>query len=131
MPVTDVIADFLTRIRNAGRARHNEVLVPFSKMKWAICQILKDQGYIEDFEKLDDNVQGTIRIKLKYYNRQPVIQEIKRASKPGRRIYVGAKEIPRVKNGLGIAVVSTSRGIMTDKMARKLNIGGELLFTIW
>ncbi|ROL60488.1 30S ribosomal protein S8 [Bacteroidetes/Chlorobi group bacterium MS-B_bin-24] len=131
MPVTDVIADFLTRIRNAGRARHNEVLVPFSKMKWAICQILKDQGYIEDFEKLDDNVQGTIRIKLKYYNRQPVIREIKRVSKPGRRIYVGAKEIPRVKNGLGIAVVSTSRGIMTDKMARKLNIGGELLFTIW
>jgi small subunit ribosomal protein S8 len=131
MPVTDVIADFLTRIRNAGRARHNEVLVPFSKMKWAICQILKDQGYIEDFEKLDDNVQGTIRIKLKYSNRQPVIREIKRASKPGRRIYVGAKEIPRVKNGLGIAVVSTSRGIMTDKMARKLNIGGELLFTIW
>lgn len=131
MPVTDVIADFLTRIRNAGRARHNEVLVPFSKMKWAICQILKDQGYIEDFEKLDDNVQGTIRIKLKYYNRQPVIRDIKRVSKPGRRIYVGAKEIPRVKNGLGIAVVSTSRGIMTDKMARKLNIGGELLFTIW
>jgi len=131
MPVTDVIADFLTRIRNAGRARHNEVLVPFSKMKWAICQILKDQGYIEDFEKLDDNVQGTIRIKLKYYNRQPVIREIKRVSKPGRRIYVGAKEIPRVRNGLGIAVVSTSRGIMTDKMARKLNIGGELLFTIW
>jgi small subunit ribosomal protein S8 len=131
MPVTDVIADFLTRIRNAVRARHNEVLVPFSKMKWAICQILKDQGYIEDFEKLDDNVQGTIRIKLKYYNRQPVIREIKRVSKPGRRIYVGAKEIPRVKNGLGIAVVSTSRGIMTDKMARKLNIGGELLFTIW
>jgi small subunit ribosomal protein S8 len=131
MPVTDVIADFLTRIRNAGRARHNEVLVPFSKMKWEICQILKDQGYIEDFEKLDDNVQGTIRIKLKYYNRQPVIRDIKRVSKPGRRIYVGAKEIPRVRNGLGIAVVSTSRGIMTDKMARKLNIGGELLFTIW
>jgi len=131
MPVTDVIADFLTRIRNAGRARHNEVLVPFSKMKWAICQILMDQGYIEDFEKLDDNVQGTIRIKLKYYNRQPVIRDIKRVSKPGRRIYVGAKEIPRVRNGLGIAVVSTSRGIMTDKMARKLNIGGELLFTIW
>jgi len=131
MPVTDVIADFLTRIRNAGRARHNEVLVPYSKMKWAICQILKDQGYIEDFEKIDDNVQGTIRIKLKYYNRQPVIREIKRVSKPGRRIYVGAQEIPRVKNGLGIAVVSTSKGIMTDKMARKLNIGGELLFTIW
>lgn len=131
MPVSDVIADLLTRIRNAGAARHKEVEVPYSKMKWAICQILKDQGYIDDFEKLDTNVQGTIKIKLKYYNRQPVIREIKRISKPGRRIYLGSKEIPRVKNGLGIAVLSTSRGIMTDKMARKLNIGGELLFTVW
>ncbi len=131
MPVNDVIADLLTRIRNAGAARHKEVEVPYSKMKWAICQILKDQGYIDDFEKLDTNVQGTIKIKLKYYNRQPVIRELKRISKPGRRIYLGAKEIPRVKNGLGIAVLSTSRGIMTDKMARKLNIGGELLFTVW
>lgn len=131
MPVTDVIADMLTRIRNAGAARHKEVEVPFSKMKWAICEILKDQGYIEDFEKIENNVQGTIRIKLRYYNRQPAIREIKRVSKPGRRIYVGVSEIPRVKNGLGIAVLSTSRGIMTDKMARKLNIGGELLFTVW
>lgn len=131
MPVNDVIADLLTRIRNAGAARHKEVEVPYSKMKWAICQILKDQGYIDDFEKLENNVQGTIKIKLKYYNRLPVIRDIKRVSKPGRRIYLGAKEIPRVKNGLGIAVLSTSRGIMTDKMARKLNIGGELLFTVW
>ncbi len=131
MPVTDVIADFITRIRNAGRARHNEVIVPYSKMKWAICEILKDQGFIDDFEKIGDEVKIFIRIKLKYYNRQPVIREITRISKPGRRIYVGAKEIPRVKNGLGIAVISTSRGIMTDKMARKLNIGGELLFTVW
>ncbi|MFN3306199.1 MAG: 30S ribosomal protein S8 [Candidatus Kapaibacteriota bacterium] len=131
MPVSDVISDMLTRIRNAGAARHKEVEVPYSKMKWAICQILKEQGYIDDFVKLDTNVQGTIKIKLKYYNRQPVIRELKRISKPGRRIYLGAKEIPRVKNGLGIAVLSTSRGIMTDKMARKLNIGGELLFTVW
>lgn len=131
MPVTDVIADFITRIRNAGRARHNEVIVPYSKMKWAICEILKDQGFIDDFEKIGGEVKIFIRIKLKYYNRQPVIREITRISKPGRRIYVGAKEIPRVKNGLGIAVISTSRGIMTDKMARKLNIGGELLFTVW
>lgn len=131
MPVTDVIADFLTRIRNASAARHKEVEIPFSKLKMAICEILKDQGYIEDFEKIEDNVQGTIRIKLKYYNREPVIRELKRISKPGRRIYVNAREIPRVKNGLGIAVLSTSRGIMTDKMARKLNIGGELLFTVW
>ncbi len=131
MPVTDVIADLLTRIRNAGVARHKEVEVPFSKMKWAICEILLDQGYIEGFEKIENNIQGTIRIKLKYYNRQPVIKEMKRISKPGRRIYVNAREIPRIKNGLGIAVLSTSRGIMTDKMARKLNIGGELLFTVW
>ncbi len=131
MPVTDVIADFITRIRNAGRARHNEVIVPYSKMKWAISEILKDQGFIEDFEKMGEGLKVFIRIKLKYYNRQPVIREITRISKPGRRIYVGAKEIPRVKNGLGIAVVSTSKGIMTDKMARKLNIGGELLFTVW
>lgn len=131
MPVTDVIADLLTRIRNAGAARHKEVEVPFSKMKWAVCEILLNQGYIEGFEKIENNVQGTIRIKLKYYNRQPVIKEMKRISKPGRRIYVNAREIPRIKNGLGIAVLSTSRGIMTDKMARKLNIGGELLFTVW
>ncbi|MCX7908574.1 MAG: 30S ribosomal protein S8 [Ignavibacteria bacterium] len=131
MPVTDVIADFLTRIRNAGQARHKEVDVPFSKLKWAICEILKDQGYIEGFEKIENNVQGTIRIKLKYYNREPVIRDLKRISKPGRRIYVNVREIPRVKNGLGVAILSTSRGIMTDKMARKLNIGGELLFTVW
>ncbi len=131
MPVTDPIADFLTRIRNASKANHKTVDLPFSKMKWAICEILKDQGYIEDFEKIQDNVQGTIRIKLKYSNRVPVIKELTRVSKPGRRIYVNARELPRVKNGLGIAVVSTSRGLMTDKMARKLNIGGELLFTVW
>lgn len=131
MPVTDVISDFLTRVRNGGTAHHKTVDVPFSKMKWAICEILKDQGYIEDFEKIEENVQGTIRVRLRYYNRQPAIREVKRISSPGRRVYVGVNKLPRVKNGLGIAVISTSRGLMTDKMARKLNVGGELLFTIW
>ncbi|MCX7879343.1 MAG: 30S ribosomal protein S8 [Ignavibacteria bacterium] len=131
MPVTDVIADFLTRIRNAENARKKFVDVPYSKMKWAICEILKDQGYIDDFDRIEQGVQGAIRIILRYYNKQPTIRQLKRISKPGRRIYVGASEIPRVKNGLGIAVISTSRGLMTDKMARKLNLGGELLFTVW
>ncbi|MGQ9818797.1 MAG: 30S ribosomal protein S8 [Candidatus Kapaibacteriales bacterium] len=131
MPVTDVIGDFLTRIRNAGNAHHKTVDVPYSKLKEAICEILKDNGYIADFFKIQSNVQGTIRISLKYFNREPVIREFKRISKPGRRIYVGVDEIPRVKNGLGIAILSTSRGIMTDKTARKLNVGGELLFTVW
>lgn len=131
MPVTDVIGDFLTRIRNAGNVHHKTVDVPYSKLKMAICEILKDNGYIADFFKIQDNVQGTIRITLKYFNREPVICEMKRISKPGRRIYVNANEIPRVKNGLGIAILSTSRGIITDKIARKLHVGGELLFTVW
>lgn len=131
MPVTDVIGDLLTRIRNAGNAHHKTVDVPYSKLKMAICEILKDNGYIADFFKIQNNVQGTIRIILKYFNREPVIRQMKRISKPGRRIYVNADEIPRVKNGLGIAILSTSQGIMTDKTARKLHIGGELLFTVW
>lgn len=131
MPVTDVIGDLLTRIRNAGNMHHKTVDVPYSKSKMAICEILKDNGYITDFFKIQDNVQGTIRITLKYFNREPVIREMKRISKPGRRIYVSADEIPRVKNGLGIAILSTSRGIIADKIARKLHVGGELLFTVW
>lgn len=131
MPVTDVIADLLTRIRNAGNAHHKTVDVPYSKLKMAICEILKDNGYITDFFKIQDSVQGTIRIILKYFNRERVIRQMKRISKPGRRIYVNADEIPRVKSGLGIAILSTSRGIMTDKTARKLHVGGEFLFTVW
>lgn len=131
MPVTDVIGDFITRIRNAGRVHHKVVEVPYSKMKMSICEILKDSGYIENFVRIEDGPQGTIRIYLKYYNREHVIRELKRVSKPGRRIYVNADELPRVKNGLGIAIISTSRGIMTDKVARKLHIGGEFLFTVW
>ncbi len=131
MPVTDTIADFLTRIRNAGAARHKVVNVPNSKLKLAIAMILKDQGYIQNFEVIDDGVQGTLRITMRYYKRQPVIKEIRRFSKPGRRIYAPADKLPRVKNGLGVAIISTSKGVLTDKQAKKLNVGGEVLCTIW
>lgn len=131
MPVTDTISDFLTRIRNAGRAKHKTTDIPASKLKMAIAQILKEQGFIADCEMIEDNIQGTIRVTLKYFNREPVAREYKRISKPGRRIYVPADKLPRIKNGLGVAIISTSRGVMTDKQAKKLNIGGEVLCTIW
>ena len=131
MPVTDPIADFLTRIRNAGQAKHKTVDIPCSKLKLALAAILKDQGFVADFEKVEDGVQGVIRVSLRYYNRQPAFRELKRISKPGRRLYSPADKLPRVNNGLGIAIVSTSRGVMTDKQARKLNVGGEVLCTIW
>lgn len=131
MPVTDKISDFITRIRNAGSAGHKTVDAPYSKLKYAIAEILKDNGYIADLEKIDDSVQGTLRLKLKYYNKQPVIRELKRISKPGRRIYVSADRLPRVKNGLGTAIISTSIGVMSDKQARKKNVGGEVLITVW
>jgi len=131
MPVTDTIADFLTRIRNAGQAKHKTVDIPCSKLKLALAAILKDQGFVADFEKVEDGVQGVIRVSLRYYNRQPAFRELKRISKPGRRLYSPADKLPRVNNGLGIAIVSTSRGVMTDKQARKLNVGGEVLCTIW
>ena len=131
MPVTDTIADFLTRIRNAGQAKHKTVDIPCSKLKLALAAILKDQGFVADFEKVEDGVQGVIRVSLRYYNRQPAFRELKRISKPGRRLYAPADKLPRVNNGLGIAIVSTSHGVMTDKQARKLNVGGEVLCTIW
>ncbi|NLO19290.1 MAG: 30S ribosomal protein S8 [Ignavibacteria bacterium] len=131
MPVTDSISDFLTRIRNAGNAKHKTVEIPYSNMKFSIARILKDQGYISDFEKIEDNIQGAIRITLRYYNRKNAILEMKRISKPGRRVYSSADKLPRVKNGLGIAIISTSHGIMTDKEARRSNFGGEVLCTIW
>ncbi len=131
MPVTDTIADFLTRIRNASAAKHKTVEVPASKLKTAIAEILKDQGYILDFTHADDNKQGVITLKLRYYYGQPVIREIHRVSKPGRRIYAAVDKLPRVRNGLGIAIVSTPRGVMTDKQARRENVGGEVLCTIW
>lgn len=132
MQITDPIADMLTRIRNAGSARHESVDVPASKMKKSIAQILLDEGYIKAFQIIDDGTQGIIRITLKYgANRQKAISGLKRVSKPGLRVYAGAQELPQVLRGLGIAIVSTSRGVMTDKKARELNVGGEVLAFVW
>lgn len=126
--ITDPVADYLTRIRNAQRAHHRHVDVPASKLKRAITQILVEKGYVRNYLNIDDGKQGLIRIYLKYDAQgEPVIQNLTRVSRPGLRKYVGADEIPRVKNGLGIAVLSTSQGVMTDKEARKVNIGGEVL----
>ena len=132
MQITDPIADMLTRIRNAGTAKHETVDVPASKMKVAIAQILLDEGYIKSFQLIDDGTQGIIRITLKYLaNKEKAIQGLKRVSKPGLRIYAGADELPKVLKGLGIAIISTSKGIMTDKKARAEHIGGEVLAFIW
>ncbi|RPI68129.1 MAG: 30S ribosomal protein S8 [Ignavibacteriae bacterium] len=131
MPVTDTIADFLTRIRNASAAKHKTMSVPSSKLKIAIAEILKDQGFIADFENDSEGPQGTLHVKLRYYYGQPVIREIRRVSKPGRRVYAAVDKLPRVRNGLGVAIISTPRGVMTDKQARQHNVGGEVLCTIW
>ncbi len=132
MHITDPIADMLTRIRNAGSARHATVEVPASGMKKAIAQILLDEGYIKAFEVIEEGVQGTIKITLKYNaNKEKAISGLRRVSKPGLRVYAGADELPRVLKGLGVAIVSTSKGIMTDKKARELHVGGEVLAFIW
>jgi len=132
MVVTDTIADMLTRIRNANSMRYNEVSIPASNLKTNLAKILKDEGFIEDYKILNDDVQGTIVITLKYgQNKERVITGLKRISKPGLRVYAKAHEIPKVLNGLGIAIISTSNGMMTDKEARKQNLGGEVLCYIW
>ena len=132
MHITDPIADMLTRIRNANNAKHETVDVPASNMKKSIAQILLDEGYIKSFQLIDDGTQGIIRITLKYLaNKERAIQGLKRVSKPGLRIYAGADELPKVLKGLGIAIISTSKGIMTDKQARKLHVGGEVLAFVW
>ena len=132
MVVTDTIADMLTRIRNANQMRYQEVSVPASNLKISLAKILKDEGFIEDYKVVDDNVQGTIEITLKYgKNKERVITGLKRISKPGLRVYAKSTEIPKVLNGLGIAVISTSHGVMTDKEARKQQLGGEVLCYIW
>jgi len=132
MHITDPIADLLTRIRNANSAKHETVDIPASNMKKAIAKILFDEGYIKGYQVIDDSKQGIIRVTLKYgENKQKVITGLKRVSRPGLRIYAGADELPRVLKGLGIAIVSTSKGIMTDKEARKQNIGGEVLAFVW
>ncbi|MCG0238192.1 MAG: 30S ribosomal protein S8 [Firmicutes bacterium] len=132
MVVSDPIADLLTRIRNANMVYHEKVEVPGSKMKRAIVEILKREGYIRDYEWIDDGKQGIIRIYLKYGpGKARVIQGLKRVSKPGRRIYAKKDQIPRVLGGLGIAILSTSKGIVTDKEARRLGVGGEVLCYVW
>lgn len=132
MHITDPVADMLTRIRNANNAKHETVDVPASNMKKSIAQILLDEGYIKAFQVVEDGTQGVIRITLKYNaGKEKVISGLRRVSKPGLRVYVGADELPRVLRGLGIAIVSTSKGVMTDKEARKANVGGEVLAFVW
>ena len=132
MQMSDVIADMLTRIRNANNAKHQTVDIPASNMKKAIAEILVEEGYVKSFQIIDDGKQGVIRITLKYLQgKQKVIRGIRRVSKPGLRIYAGCEDMPRVMNGLGIAIVSTSKGIMTGKKAQSLNVGGEVLAFVW
>ena len=133
MQITDPIADMLTRIRNANNAKHDTVDVPASNMKKSIAQILLDEGYIKNFQIINDGTQGVIRIALKYNNpgKEKVISGLRRVSKPGLRVYAGADELPKVLRGLGIAIVSTSKGVMTDKAARAAHVGGEVLAFVW
>ena len=132
MQITDPVADMLTRIRNANTAKHESVDVPASNLKKAIAQILLDEGYIKSFEVVEDGTQGIIRIQLKYLaGKEKVISGLRRVSKPGMRVYAGADELPRVLKGLGIAIISTSKGVMTDKKARANHVGGEVLAFVW
>jgi small subunit ribosomal protein S8 len=132
MSFTDPIGDMLTRIRNASRARHEKVLIPSSRLKVRIAEVLKEEGFIKDYVLHEDGVQGAITVVLKYTtDREPAISDIKRVSKPGLRRYVPTDSIPRVLNGMGIAILSTSKGVMVDREARKQKVGGELICTVW
>lgn len=131
MVMTDTIADFLTRIRNANMVYSPKVEAPLSKMKKVIAEILKEEGYIKDYEIIDDGKQGIIRIYMKYIGKERVITGIKRISKPGLRVYARKDNIPKVLGGLGLAIISTSKGVMTDKKARKLGVGGEVICYVW
>ena len=131
MQMSDVIADMLTRIRNANNAKHDTVDIPASNMKKSIADILTNEGYIKGYNIVDDGKQRIIRISLKYNGKEKVIKGLRRVSKPGLRIYASSEDMPRVMNGLGVAIVSTSKGVMTDKEARKQNIGGEVLAFVW
>ena len=132
MQITDPVADMLTRIRNANTAKHESVDVPASNLKKAIAKILLDEGYIKSYEIVEDGTQGVIRIQLKYLaGKEKVISGLRRVSKPGLRVYAGADELPRVLKGLGIAIISTSKGVMTDKKARANHVGGEVLAFVW
>ena len=132
MQMSDVIADMLTRIRNANDAKHATVDIPASNMKKSIADILVNEGYVKSYQVIDDGKQGTIRVTLKYgQNKQKVLRGLKRVSKPGLRIYSNCEDLPKVMNGLGIAIVSTSKGVLTDKKAREADVGGEVLAFIW
>ncbi|MFI3313402.1 MAG: 30S ribosomal protein S8 [Eubacteriales bacterium] len=132
MHITDPVADMLTRIRNASSAKHDSVDVPASNLKKAIAEILLEEGYIKSFQIVEDGTQGIIRITLKYLpSKEKVITGLRRVSKPGLRVYAGAEELPRVLKGLGIAIISTSKGVMTDKKARAAHVGGEVLAFVW
>ena len=132
MQITDPVADMLTRIRNANTAKHETVDVPASNLKKSIAQILLDEGYIKAFQIIDDGTQGVIRVTMKYgANKEKVISGLRRVSKPGLRVYAGADELPKVLKGLGVAIISTSKGVMTDKAARAQHVGGEVLAFVW
>ncbi len=131
MNVSDPIADMLTRIRNGSRARHQEIMVPASRTKLAIANILKDEGFIDDVEEVRDGPRSYLRIRLKYVGKVPVVSGLKRVSKPGLRVYAAKTEIPRVLGGLGVVIVSTSHGIMTGAQARRAQLGGEVLAYVW
>ena len=132
MTMTDPIADMLTRIRNANTVGHDTVDVPASKMKKSIAEILADEGYIKGFDVIDDNKQGTIRIEMKYgAGKERVISGIKRISRPGLKVYAKAEDVPKVLGGLGVAIISTSKGVISDKEARKLGVGGEVICYVW
>ena len=131
MVMTDPIADMLTRIRNANQAKHESVEMPASRLKLEILEVLKNEGYISEYEKVEDGKQGVIKVTLKYNNKERVIKGLKKISKPGLRVYAKANELPKVLNGLGIAIISTSNGIMTDREARKQKLGGEVIAFVW
>lgn len=132
MCMTDPVADMLTRIRNAGMAKHQKVDIPSSNLKVSLATVLRTEGFIKNFKVIADGKQGILRVYLKFIDeKEPVINEIKRISKPGGRVYVNADKIKQVKNGLGVAILSTSKGLVTDKTAREMNIGGEVLCTVW
>lgn len=129
--MTDPIADMLTRIRNANQAKHEVVEMPASRLKLEILEVLKNEGYIAEYEKVEDGKQGVIKVTLKYVNKERVIKGIKRISKPGLRVYAKSTELPQVLNGLGVAIISTSNGVMTDREARKNKLGGEVIAFVW
>jgi len=131
MQITDPIADMLTRIRNASAAKHSTVEIPASNMKKSIAEILLQEGYIKNFQLINDGIQGIIKVTLKYNGAEKAIAGLRRVSKPGLRVYAGADELPYVLRGLGVAIISTSKGVMTDKKAREANVGGEVLAFIW